>query len=388
MSPFGRVSQCGPLPASSRGTSCKVVGAAATSLRSKYQAPLNRQFLSGLELPDRPRRFQRGVRRLGSLPQLVPAALSLLLVALNAVVPLANAGEASEIPTVEALAAWRGGAFSDARMLARRIHLGETSELIMNERRLGDLAIETDQVLMNVGSRYPGTAEVAARSRFRPATPLMAAEGRLFDAIARRWHGTGSVPLAGFEEFVELNSRLGLHTWETVPLFASVILHFSEHANRRAARQACLAVDGVVGAAFDTNLGAGPDIAATRVSGRWFVMMRKAWDCLPAACIRKLPSLSSVTHMLHGWTGQWPQAWRISGGLCRPGSGPGGSNEDETCESRGMIARDPARGASIGMIQFGQPLALTRAHARRILMAEVVTACSGKRPATSLEDHG
>ncbi len=278
------------------GTSYKLVGAAAISLRSKHRVQLNHRFVSGLELPNRPRRFQRGVRRLGAQPQLLPAVVSLLLVALPTVIPPANAEEASEIPKVEALAAWQGGASSDARILARRIQLGETSELLMNEQRLGELAIEIDQVLMHIRNRYPETAEIAARSRYMSATLLLTVDGRLLDAISQRWNATGGVPLTGFEEFDELNSRLGLRTWESMPLFASVIMHFSEHANLHAARQAYLAIDGVVSAEFDTYLGDGPDIAATTASGRWFVMMRKAWGDCPSGCLHSETSFFVVNH--------------------------------------------------------------------------------------------
>ncbi|MYA87175.1 MAG: hypothetical protein F4X97_01740 [Boseongicola sp. SB0662_bin_57] len=169
----------------------------------------------------------------------------------------------------------------------------------MDEQRLGELAVEIGQVLMHIRDRYPEMTEVTARSRHAPATLLLAVEGRLLDAIAQRWNGAGGVPLTGFEEFDELNSMLGLHTWESMPLFASVIMHFSEHANLRAARQAYLDIDGVVSAEFDTYLGGGPDIAATSASGRWFVMMRKAWGDCPSGCLHSETSFFVVnrTHV-------------------------------------------------------------------------------------------
>ena len=257
---------------------------------------LNHQCVSGIELPKLSCRLQHGVRTLASLPHLVLALLSLLLVAFPTAFAPANAEEASEIAKVDALAARRGEVSSDAQILARRIHLGENSELLMNEQRLGEIAIEIDQVLMLIRSRYPETTEVAARSRFRPAKLLLTVDGGLLDAIAQRWNGTGGTPLTGFEEFDDLNSRLGLHTWKSMPLFASVIMHFSEHANLLAARQAYLAVDGVVGAEFDTYLGDGPDIAAAKASGRWFVMMRKAWGDCPSGCLHSATSFFVVNH--------------------------------------------------------------------------------------------
>ena len=257
---------------------------------------LNRKCVSEPELPEPPCRFQHGIRTLLSLPHLVLPALPLLLVALPAIIPIANAAAAAPVPTVEALTAIRGRISSDARILARRVHLEETDELLMNEQRLGELAAEIDQVLMHIRSRYPEMTEVAARSRFRPATLLLTVEGGLLDAISQRWNGTGDTPLTGFEEFDELNSRLGLHAWKSMPLFTSVIMHFSEHANLLAARQAYLAVDGVVSAEFDAYLGDGPDIAATNASGRWFVMMRKAWGDCPSGCLHSETSFFAVSH--------------------------------------------------------------------------------------------
>lgn len=257
---------------------------------------LNRKCVSQFDPTEPPRRCQHGVRTLASLPRRVLAVLPLLLVAQPAIIPGASAAEAAAVPTVEALAAIRGRISSDARILARRIHLEETDELLVNEQRLGELAIEIDQVLMHIRSRYPEMAEIAARSRFRPATLLLTVEGGLLNAIAQRWNGTGGVPPTGFEEFDELNSRLGLHTWESIPLFASVIMHFSEHANLLAARQAYLAVDGVVSAEFDAYLGDGPDIAAAYASGRWFVIVRKAWGDCPSGCLNSESSFFVVSH--------------------------------------------------------------------------------------------
>ena len=294
--PTGRMDQCGSLLASSCGTSYKVVGIATNRRRNKHHVQSNRKCVSEIDLPEPPCRFRHGVCASASLPRLVLAVLPLLLVALPAIIPGASAAEAAAVPTVEALAAVRGRTSSDARILARRIHLGETNELLVNEQRLDELAIEIDQVLMHIRNRYPEMTETAARSWFRPATLLLVVEGGLLNAIARRWNGAGDVPLTGFEEFDELNSTLGLQTWESMPLFAAVTMHFSESANLVAARQAYLAVDGVVSAEFDEYLGDGPDIAATSASGRWFVIMRKAWGDCPSGCLNSEASFFVVSH--------------------------------------------------------------------------------------------
>ena len=208
--------------------------------------------------------------------------------------PMASAAESSEALAAEASAGRRASASSDALVLARRIHLGETSQLLFDEQRLDELAGEIDQVLMRIRSLHPRTSELAARVRYRPATLILTVEGDLLDAIARPWDGSGEVPLTGVPEFDELNARLGLHAFEPMPLFASVIMHLSERANLHAARQAYLAVDGVVGVELDAYLGDGPDIAVTRQSGRWFVMIRNAWGDCPSGCLHSETSFFVV----------------------------------------------------------------------------------------------
>ena len=257
----------------------------------------NRKCVSGIEMSKPSLRLQNGARALRSLPQLALATFSILLVAMPAIIPASSAADAFEAREVESPAAGLGGDLSDAQTLARRIHLRETSALLVDAQRLDELASEIGQVLMHIRSRYPGMAEVSARPRYRPATLLLTVEGCLLDAIAQRWNGTDGVRQTGFQEFDELNSRLGLHRLESIPLLDSVIMHFSEHANLHAARQAYLAVDGVVSAEFDAYLGDGPDIAATKASGRWFVTMRKAWGDCPSGCLHSETSFFVVNHM-------------------------------------------------------------------------------------------
>ena len=79
-------------------------------------------------------------------------------------------------------------------------------------------------------------------------------------------------------------------------LSASVIMHFSEHAGLLAACSAYLDIDGVVSAEFDTRLGDGLDIAAATASGRWFVMMRKAWGDCPSGCPHSETPFFVVNH--------------------------------------------------------------------------------------------
>lgn len=247
-------------------------------------------------MPEPSRRLRHGVRALRPFPRIALAIFPPLLGAFLGIMPKPVFAEASEVLAVDSLAARRAGISSDANLLAQRIHLGETGELLMDERRLGEIAREIDQVLTRIRSRYPETAEVAARSRYRPAALLLTVEGDLLDAIAKRWDGASEARLTGVAEFDELNARLGLHALESMPLIASVIMHFSARANLHAARQAYLAVDGVVGAELDAYLGDGPDIAVTKASGRWFVMMRKAWGDCPSGCLHSETSFFVVDH--------------------------------------------------------------------------------------------
>ncbi|MXY34770.1 MAG: hypothetical protein F4Y60_11925 [Boseongicola sp. SB0664_bin_43] len=210
--------------------------------------------------------------------------------------PKPNFAEASEALAADVLADRQAGISSDATILAWRIHLGETSELLVDERRLDEIAREIDQVLARIRNRYPETTGVAARPRYSPATLLLTVDGDLLDAIAQRWDGASEFRLTGVADFDELNAKLGLHSLQSMPLIASAIMHFSERANMHAARQAYLAVEGVVGAELDAHSGDGPDIAAAKVSGRWFVMMRDAWGDCTSGCLHSKTSFFVVSH--------------------------------------------------------------------------------------------
>ena len=116
---------------------------------------------------------------------------------------------------------------------------------------------------------------------------LLELEGDLRDAVVERWKNGNVVPLplTGHAAFDELNARTGLHRAEVLPSLSTAIMHLSNLANPRVAREAYAAVEGVRRASFDDFLGDGPDIVATNPDGAWYVAMRNAWGDCPSGCI-------------------------------------------------------------------------------------------------------
>ena len=180
--------------------------------------------------------------------------------------------------------------------LARRIHQRENHDLLRDDRRLDALGREIERVLRRIRNRYPAMKEIAARHRHRRAALLLKIEGDLLENIAERWTdlGAGAVPPTGHAAFDDLNARLGLRRAKAIPSFGTVILHFAERANLRAARAAYSAIAGVVRASLDVRLGDGPDIVAGKRRGAWHVIMRKAWGDCPAGCINSETSFFTV----------------------------------------------------------------------------------------------
>ena len=96
--------------------------------------------------------------------------------------------------------------------------------------------------------------------------------------------------------FDELNARIGLHRAEVLPSLSIAIMHISNFANLRVAREAYAAVEGVGRASFDEILGDGPDIVAANPGGVWYVAMRDAWGDCPSGCIHSETFFFFVEH--------------------------------------------------------------------------------------------
>ena len=179
------------------------------------------------------------------------------------------------------------GISRDATILAGRHHQASNDDLMMDDLALQELGREIDLVLTQIRTRHPRMAEISARQWHRPSVLLLEMEGDLLGAVVERWKNgnVGSLPRTGHAAFDELNARTGLHEADVLPSLSTVILHVSNLANLRVAREAYAATEGVRRASFDEFLGDGPDIVAANAGGAWYVAMRDAWGDCPSGCI-------------------------------------------------------------------------------------------------------
>ena len=173
----------------------------------------------------------------------------------------------------------------DASALARRILQFEDSDLLADGLRPDWLEREIGIVLRLIRDRYPAMTEITARPP--SARILLTIEGRLRDHIVEGWTdlGTGAASPVGHAAFDDLNARLGPQTAEFRPSLDTIVLHFEELVNARAAVDAYSAIAGVSNAELDRPVTDGSDIALSINDGFWHVVMRKAWGDCPAGCI-------------------------------------------------------------------------------------------------------
>ena len=173
----------------------------------------------------------------------------------------------------------------DASALAMRILQFGDSGLLAGGLHLDRLECEIENALRLIRDRYPATAAIAARPPV--STILLSIDGGLRDIIAEAWaeSETGAVIPVGHAAFDDLNARLGLEKAEFWSASGTVILHFAELANPRAAAAEYSAIAGVVDAELDRLLTDGPDMALSTTDGVWHVVMRNAWGDCPSGCI-------------------------------------------------------------------------------------------------------
>ncbi len=179
------------------------------------------------------------------------------------------------------------GISRDATILAARQYQTLNDDLMMDDLALQALGQEIDLVLTQIRNRHPRMADISARRWHRPSVLLLELEGDLLDAVVERWKdgNVGSLPRTGHAAFDELIARTGLHRADVLPSLSTVIMHVSNLANLRVAREAYAATEGVRHASLDERLGDGPDIVATNPDGAWYVAMRNAWGDCPSGCI-------------------------------------------------------------------------------------------------------
>ena len=175
----------------------------------------------------------------------------------------------------------------DARALALRILQHEDGDQLADGLHPDRLEHQIESALRLIRDRYPAMAEITVRPPV--AGILLEIEGCLRDGIGEGWTdlGTGAVFPTGNAEFDDLNARLGLQSAKFWPALDTILLHFAELANPRAAMAAYLAIDGVAYAELDRLLADGSDIALSIRDGLWHVVMRKAWGDCPAGCIHE-----------------------------------------------------------------------------------------------------
>ena len=223
-----------------------------------------------------------GKRRFRPLPGLRQIALATCCAlglgwSLNLPTPIGSAASAQ--PDVQ------DAASRDAGALALRILQFEDSDLLADGLHPDRLEHEIENALRLIRDRHPAMAEITVRPPV--AGILLEIEGSLRDGIAEGWTdmGTGAVFPTGNAEFDDLNARLGLQSVEFWPALDTIVLHFAELANPRAAVEAYSAIAGVADARLDRLLGDGPDIALSIRDGLWHVVMRNAWGDCPAGCM-------------------------------------------------------------------------------------------------------
>ncbi len=184
----------------------------------------------------------------------------------------------------------------DAGALALRILQFEDSDLLADGLHPDRLECEIENVLGLIRDRHPAMAGITVRPPV--AGILLRIEGSLRDGIAEGWAGmgAGSVFPTGNAEFDDLSAGLGVQTTEFWPALDTIVLHFAELADPRAAMEAYLAIAGVADAELDRLLTDGSDIALSTRDGFWNVVMRNAWGDCPAGCMHDERHFFTVTN--------------------------------------------------------------------------------------------
>ena len=191
--------------------------------------------------------------------------------------PMVIAGECEISPTE-----------SDSEILAIRL-LFETGDLLVDEERLQRLADEIADVLERVRTQHPRTENIHARSRYMPRQLLMKLEPELYDVVAGILEDGGEpVPLdTGFQQFDELNGRLGLSIVDLFDIGNLALLCFDEHVNVEVAMVRYTIAVGVTYAEPNSMVGDGPDIEVRKDENEWSVNFIDAWGDCPAGCIHR-----------------------------------------------------------------------------------------------------
>lgn len=203
--------------------------------------------------------------------------------------PRTQAWGADTAPTVVPADSLKPPKVSEAVVLAHRILVRETDDLLLDAERRRELAREIVDVLKRLRDAHPEVAEVPVRRLHRPGVLLLGVKPDLMDAVSRLLRGkNGPVKLrTGKAAFDALNAKLRLRTMRLFRRTGVLVMHLSERLNVQAARRAYMAIEGIEYAEADGHLGDGSDIEASKSGEAWHIVVRKAWGDCPSGCIYK-----------------------------------------------------------------------------------------------------
>ncbi len=185
---------------------------------------------------------------------------------------------------------------SDAVILADRMVRRDSGQLLIDLSTRDEMQREIADALRLVRAAYPEVAGVHAREQYRASMLILGLEPPLLQRARGMFDPAGGVMTlrTGDRELDTLNAKLGLRGARLLePL--GVIFCFGPELNVVAAAAAYARLDGVSYAEPDAPVGDGPDIAAARVNGDWYLVFRNAWGDCPAGCISEQFSVFVVT---------------------------------------------------------------------------------------------
>lgn len=177
---------------------------------------------------------------------------------------------------------------SDAVILADRMVRRDSGQLLIDLSTRDEMQREIADALRLVRAAYPEVAGVHAREQYRASMLILGLEPPLLRRAQGMFDAAGGVVTlrTGVRELDALNARLGLRGARLLePL--GVIFCFGPELNVMAAAAAYARLDEVSYAEPDTYLGDGPDIAAARAHGEWYLVFRHAWGDCPSGCINE-----------------------------------------------------------------------------------------------------
>ena len=175
----------------------------------------------------------------------------------------------------------------DAVILAERILIDESDDLVFDEQIQQNLIDELEQSLTLVRIANSKMNEIRARRHYVPGTLILGVTPELFIGVSESIQA-GNDPatlVTGFDEFDRLTGKLALTEIETLSVGETLFLHFERNVNLRVAIDAFRGIDGVVYAEPDALIGDGPDIVATKSNDGIELNFINAWGDCPSGCI-------------------------------------------------------------------------------------------------------